>query len=852
MRNPRCRKSVLFTMLRMALLIGLVLGFPHDVCAQEQRPPATAKDSTQRRTVTREDSVRLLRREMAREARAVARRAWDAARPEVTVTEEERGSAFRDSSARTILTRARAAREQQDSALRSYRALVTQRVAVGLGVRRIGLEKTLFQADNVARIAWSRGGGVWVTPVGSRVHVPMAGGENADGDVVDIISIPYYPGRESLWIPGSNQFGTVRAQVDPREIVHPIANGAERYYRYTTGDSITITLGGDRTIRLRELQVSARRPEWRLFVGSFWFDEASGQLVRAAYRLAVPLEIWDTQRERDAEEAVRSALTAAARDSIARERLTPEEYSADSVRRAGNAGRDQGPPAWVKLAFRPARASLDGITVEYGLYGGKFWLPLLQSATASADIGPLRAPVTFDEQFVYEDVDGDFTTPQVPDVVPGRGASVTIALGGDSAQRAARRDARDSLRTDGRCAPGDSTFVRTDTRYGGALRIAYDMPCDMDKLRMSDALPPLNASDAELFDVTARDELLKALNLNVQAQFFPGRPALSAGLDQQRFNRVEGLSLGVGVTQPLGAGFSAIALARMGTADRVLNGEVQLARSAGRRTVHVAVYRRLRATQPEWGNPLSFGASMSALLYGRDEGFYFRARGVEVGDRMTLRHGSWSWRLYTEQQGTAGDSSVVNTWSLARAFGHNGFRPNFLASRLSLTGVDVQWSRAFAARPLGVQWFTTVRADGATGTVTYGRAAIEATARRDAGPAAVSLTASAGSSVGAVPPQQRWFLGGVRSVRGHTAGSLVGDAHWFLRAEAGTRFGVVRPVLFFDTGWAGARRLLGSDQMMRGAGAGVSLLDGLFRIDASRNVARGGRWRVDAYLEAPI
>jgi hypothetical protein len=324
------------------------------------------------------------------------------------------------------------------------------------------------------------------------------------------------------------------------------------------------------------------------------------------------------------------------------------------------------------------------------------------------------------------------------------------------------------------------------------------------------------------------------------------------GLDQQRFNRVEGLSLGVGITQPLGAGFSASALARMGTADRVLNGEVQLARSAGQRTVHVAVYRRLRVTQPEWGNPLSFGASMSALLYGRDEGFYFRAKGVEVGDRMALRHGSWSWRLYTEQQRTAGDSSVINTWSLARAFGRGGFRPNFLASRLSLTGVDVQWAHAFAKRPLGVQWFATVRADGATGTVTYGRAAIEATARRDVGPAALSLTGSVGSSAGSVPPQQRWFLGGVRSVRGHTAGGLVGDAFWFMRAEGGTRFGVVRPVVFFDAGWAGARRSFGTDQMMRGAGAGVSLLDGLLRIDASRNIARGGKWRVDAYLEAPI
>ena len=31
----------------------------------------------------------------------------------------------------------------------------------------------------------------------------------------------------------------------------------------------------------------------------------------------------------------------------------------------------------------------------------------------------------------------------------------------------------------------------------------------------------------------------------------------------------------------------------------------------------------------DWGHPLSFSAGLSALLFGRDEGFYYRATGAE-------------------------------------------------------------------------------------------------------------------------------------------------------------------------------------------------------------------------------
>jgi hypothetical protein len=108
---------------------------------------------------------------------------------------------------------------------------------------------------------------------GERAVAPAFGG-TADFESDMTSPVPYYPGREALWIGGS---GVSRAEVDDRELVHPIATGSEAYYRYSSGDSLIFTLPDGARITLRELRVEPRRPEWRLSVGSFWFDASSGQ-----------------------------------------------------------------------------------------------------------------------------------------------------------------------------------------------------------------------------------------------------------------------------------------------------------------------------------------------------------------------------------------------------------------------------------------------------------------------------------------------------------------------------------------------------------------------------------------------
>jgi hypothetical protein len=828
-------------------------------------PPPPRRDS-----VSAEERAAV--REVARDARSMARKrlALDSTTRAQRADSAMR-SAFADPEARAILLKAREARVKQDSALRAYRATTTQRISMGMGARKLGLEKLLFRGDNVAQISWRRDVGVRVTPLGSRVTVPMASQSN--GEIYGAVSIPYFPGRESLWFPSSN-FGVVKTDVDEREIIHPIANGAEAYYRYESGDSVDIKLDGGRVIKLRELRITARRPDWRLFVGSFWFDRDGGQLVRAAYRLAVDIDIWDVASQETVNDRVENAEANRLRDSIARVRLPRDAYLRDSAmlaRRRANNSEDDDPPAWVKATFRPAKARLDAITVEYGLYQGKFWLPRANSATASAQVGFIRVPFSIDEKFTYDEVNGDFTLAPIPaarlaarggaaadsSVISGVDGSVSISVGGsDSTKR--RTDSRpDSVlsqteRTRRRLCEKDSVYTRVDTRYEGALRIAYDVPCDTRKLNNSPLLPKAIADDEEVFDLKSRDELLAALDLSLQPAFMPRWPTIRVGSDLVRYNRVEGLSVGVMASSVLGAGYTLTAVGRIGHADLHANGELSLTRSNGARTVTGTVYHRLTAVNPEWAGALSLGPSLPALLYGRDEGFYFRNFGFELGEQRVQRKGAIDYRLFIERQWTAGDSDVVNTFSFAKLLGDRRFRDNILAEPSTFTGAQLNWSRVLVDHPRGLRLTGTTRLEAATGSYEYARGGVDGTLTRPIGRVAAALSGGIGSSMGRVPAQRGYYVGGLRTVRGQLPGTQSGDAYWLARAEVGSRQGMVRPVGFFDIGWAGSRTTFGRVQPQRGAGFGIGLLDGLLRMDISRGLYPYKRWRTDFYLEAPL
>jgi len=747
-------------------------------------------------------------------------------RKRVPVTPELEASAFKDQAARTLLHQAREARMRQDSALLAYDATAYQRISAGLGFRAFGRDRLLFRTENVSRVRWSRENGAWVDVKGARTVVPMVKDADTDVEPEEMSPIPYYPGREALWIGN----GVAKAEVDPEDMIHPLAVGSEAYYRFAIGDSISFKLSDGKVIALRELRIEPRRPNWRLSVGSFWFDISTGQLVRAAYRMSVEMDIWQ---------------------------VADEEADLD--------GDDDKPPAAVKAILSPMRANLEGVTIDYGLYGGRFWLPRAQAAEGSAQVAFMRVPFKMEESFKYASVNGADSMPKVPPSPK----SLRDSLFGDSTkwrdltpeQRKERRkliDEADSVRRErqkeARKAQCDSsgTYTQYHTRYNGTVRLAVRMPCDSTALARSPDLPgSIYEPGEELFGVAERDELMKSLGFSLQPGWAPQKPTLHYGLDLTRYNRVEGFSTALSVNTELGKGYRAGIEPRVSFADAQLNGELFGARSNGRRQLQLGMYRRLEAAN-DYGDPLSFGSSINAFLFGLDEGFYYRTWGGELTG-SNVGGGGFTWRLFGEHHSNA---KVETQFSLANAMNDVEFMPNIEATKGNIGGAEVRYTHTFGLDPAGWRLLTDTRAEAAAGTFDYTRGALDLTLSRGLGGGfEAAVTGAGGISGGTLPPQREWFIGGSHTVRGQrpslTEPGQAGNSYWLGRAELGRQFTAVRPSIFGDLGWAGDRNDWSHPgRPVSGAGVGASFLDGLFRMDVSRGIYPRKRTLLDLYFEA--
>jgi hypothetical protein len=753
----------------------------------------------------------------------------------IALTPEHLSTAFKDPAAKVLLERARIARLRQDSALVSYDAKAYERVSVGLGVKFLGRERLAFRHEDAARVRWSRKNGALVEVTGSRTVVPMA--TEADGETQadpSLSPVPYFPGRDNLWI-GS---GTARPEVDERELVHPLAVGAEAYYSYETGDSLSMTLPDGQVLMLRELRIAARQPKWNVTVGSFWFDERSAQLVKAAYRLSTPMDIWAVAKEENQREAAERAA----------------DTSAAPRRRRNN---DDGPPGWVKAFMSPMKADISGITVEFGLYNQRFWLPRSQSVEGYAQASFMRVPIAFEQRFRYESVNGIDSVPPNPAARRRnpitelrdslRKAGVDSVLR-DSLVRQARRARVDSLvkERERECATSGLN-TRYSTRSNGALLLAVSVPCDSARLANSPDLPgSIYDANEELWGKADRDELMKALSFGLQPGWGPTVPTLEYGLSQTRYNRVEGLSTAIAATSALGKGYEVSLTARGSYADRQLNGEFALWRSNGSRTLRAAAYRRLQASD-DWGNPLSFGASLASLLYARDEGAYFRSWGGELVS-TPVKPGALEWRLFAEQQW--GDS-VRSRWTLFGGGNDPRFIPNPMAMRSTHAGVAARLRPQWGDNPTGFRTMLDLRGEAAGGDSTYVRGLADLTVTKAFWKLSTGLTLSGGASGGALPPQRNFYLGGLQSVRGQTALTSAGNTFWLARGEIATRNTGARLGIFGDVGWAGDRADASRPgRPISGVGIGQSYLDGLLRLDLSRGLFPSKQWRFDIHLDA--
>ena len=776
----------------------------------------------------------------------------------IPVTAEHLATAFKSTRARELLLGARKARLSHDSALRAYDATTYMRMSAGLSFKAIGRERLIFRHENATRVRWAQGKGAFVDVTGARTVIPPVSNREAQKEIDDdlndevggdIAGIPYFPGHETLWIGA----GRADVQVDEKELVHPIAEGAEAYYKYAVGDSMSYRLPQGTQVKLTELRIQPREPRWNLVVGSFWFDNASHQLVRAAYRLSVPIDIWEIAKQDDPD--VQKDI-----------------------------------PVWVMPMLTPMRGTISVITVEYGLYEGRFWLPRLQAAEGEGQVSFMRVPFRIEERYQYSSVNGVDSLPTMPVASPealelARLDSLaaegdTVARGQASAIRETRRVAREAARTarrdslkilDSLAREGDDSArvhaaamraprpgqcdtsaagMRTSNQNRGGVRVIVRTPCDASVLANSPELPPSIYDPGEaIFEGQDLTELRGLLDMGLQSEWSPQPIKLKYGLGDGmlRYNRVEGLSPALGATTTLGRGYTADGLVRIGFADWQPNAELGISRSDGRRNLRLGVFRRLGVSN-DWGTPLGFGSSLSAVLFSRDEGFYYRTWGAEL-IASGMGNPNLTWRAFGEYQS---DARVETNLSVAHLLNDVSFLPNIDADAGTIVGAEARIVHTYGDNPRGFRAFTSLRGESGVGTYTYTRALGDITLSRAILPRLDgALTLSAGSATKG-SPRQRWFyLGGSQTIRGQQAGAMSGETFWMTRVELGTSFVAARPVVFADMGWAGpADRWSHPGRPASGAGVGASFMDGLIRFDVARGIFPRAGFRSDLYVEA--
>ncbi len=680
-------------------------------------------------------------------------------------------TAFADAGTRELVRLARRQLGVIDASVFRYSAISRQRISVG--IRALRRDRLLFRRESASVLDWRRDGASRVEVVGAREVIPMAvAGVRVPEDLESWgrAFIPE-PGDDRLFV---NPTGSGFAW-------HPLVEGGESLYRYATGDTTVIGLPDGRDVRLVELRVTPRVPDIRVVAGSFWIELDHHSIVQAVFR---PSRDFDFDRDHAA-------------------------FDSDD---------DSDVPAFLK----PVRLDVRYITVEYGLWEMRWWMPRLMAFEGSLQTGPLRFPVTIELTYSDYTVEGDrHGLPELPPVV--------LRLAGDPHGEA--RTHRYPIRV----VVADTSQLVDSPYLPGSIFAAGDRLIPAREIReLGDRLGSLPSPPWHVERPV------------VTLPWQPGRGLL-------RYNRVEGLSAGGRMDLELGRGRLDLT-GRLGSADLVPNVELGIDIPTFRHDWRVAGYHRLASADPT-SHPFGIRNSLGALLFGRDDGIYYRASGAELLIDPASGAGFFRARVYAERQARADHNT---DFSLRRVFneGHR-FAPNIEAHRADQVGAALGFGWDRGLDPAGSRWAAWVDARGETGTYAFLQPGVTLSGGVPLPGRLVGVVeVGAGTTFGSAdahgliaPLQSHWFIGGPATLRGFPSGAFAGQDYGRVRVEVANRMPAARLVLFGDAGWAGTFDEFHARQAGVSAGAGASLLDGLLRVDLARSLNPTRDWRLDVYSE---
>lgn len=717
---------------------------------------------------------------------------------------QETEGPYRDAVAERLHVAAIANRELVDESVVEYTAVVQQRV--GASLRTPLKDRTLYRLESSHRVFWKREGETLVQVLALREQTPVGveEGESYHG----MFDEPFDPVNDRLLFGFANQDNYVGEEDgDDFWFEHPLYPEYRDSYDFTSGDTLTLSLPDGRSIQAIELQVVPTVADVHRMTGSLWIEPESGALVRAVYRLSEKFDAF-----RDIPDL-------------------KEEEEEDLK--------------FIPGLFKPWTAEISLIAVDYALWDFDVWLPRSMRAEGVISAGILKAPATVDVSYRMESVITE------ADLAQNDGFDEPL----EEVHFKTRSEAFAYL---AELMGAESVPFELDQGWSSnnGRRTRYLVPQDLTYLAESPDLPPPVWEEAPGFTSQAElenlfDGLADLPTAPVQGMPYTFRWGLQRP-DLARYNRIEGLSVGArGQIRPqtfLGA-LSVTATTRLGAADLVPNIRLDVTRETIKRKFTVSGFHELTALE-EGARHLGLGNSLLAATVGRDDGDYYRRSGAWLEwTPPTAQRQSTTLRAFAEYHGavsTETDFAVFHLGSDSFAF-----RDNLTADEGWLFGGALTMSPWWGSDPNLAQGGISFVVEGATGDYEYGRSSLEA---RLAVPLPsdlrFGLEAGVGTSWGAPPAQKLWYVGGPGTLRGYDPRRLGGESFGRARGELARTFSFGAVSLFSDYGWAGVRDAFELDDGLYSAGVGLSILDGLIRMDSAWGLKRPRGFRFDFYLDA--
>lgn len=262
-----------------------------------------------------------------------------------------------------------------------------------------------------------------------------------------------------------------------------------------------------------------------------------------------------------------------------------------------------------------------------------------------------------------------------------------------------------------------------------------------------------------------------------------------------RFNRVEGLFTGIALAKDFGEAGSGVTVrgsAGWAWSEQTARGMLGAQRTRGGTTVGLRLERALAHTN-DFQPPLSWGATMAALLGSTDDYDYLDRRSATLAVSRTL--GLKQRSVIRLEAGPGSDRAVQQNISrgLFVADGE-GFRPNrgiregnYVRTVASLE-LNPDVSGLFVDRGVGAR----LSYDRADGDLRWQRVEARGAARREIGPFQLYARADAGMLIGDPVPQAMFELGRSEGLRSYGYKEFAGDRAALGRAVLGYTFPFLR------------------------------------------------------------